>query len=128
MIRFSVEGTPIQQGSMRHIGNGRMIHNKAAELATWRAMVALGARQAGCQPIDSPIVIFMRFRIKRPKTVKRDLPTVPPDLDKQIRSILDALTGTAYIDDSQVVDIKASKVYSDNPGVDIEISDGFDCL
>ena len=113
---------------MRHIGNGRMIHNKAAELATWRALVALGAKQAGCQPIDSPIIISMRFRIKRPKTVKRDLPTVPPDLDKQIRSILDALTGTAYADDSQVVDIKASKVYSDNPGVDIEISDGFDCL
>ena len=128
MIRFSVEGTPIQQGSMRHIGNGRMIHNKAAELATWRAMVALAAKQAGCQPIDSPIIISMRFRIKRPKTVKRDLPTVPPDLDKQIRSILDALTGTAYIDDSQVVDISATKVYSDNPGVDIEISDGFDCL
>ena len=128
MIRFSAEGTPIQQGSMRYIGNGKMIHNKSAELATWRATVGIAAKQAGCKPIDSPIMIVMRFRIKKPKTVKREHPTVPPDLDKQIRSILDALTGIAYADDSQVIDIKATKVYSDAPGVDIEISDEFDCL
>ena len=128
MISFSAEGTPVPQGSMKHIGNGRMIHSRATELATWRALVALAAKQAGCKPIDSPIIISMRFRIKKPKTVKRQHPTVPPDLDKQIRSVLDALTGTAYIDDSQVIDIKASKVYSDAPGVDIEISDEFDCL
>jgi crossover junction endodeoxyribonuclease RusA len=128
VIKFSVEGTPIQQGSMRYIGNGRMIHNKAAELATWRAMVGFAAKEAGCQPIDTPILIRMKFRIKRPKTVKREYPTVPPDLDKQIRSILDALTGIAYDDDSQVIDISAQKVYSDNPGVDIEISEEFDCL
>ena len=128
MILFSAEGTPVPQGSMKHIGNGRIIHSRATELATWRALVALAAKNAGCKPVDSPIIISMRFRIKKPKTVKRQHPTVPPDLDKQIRSVLDALTGTAYIDDSQVIDIKASKVYSDAPGVDIEISDEFDCL
>jgi len=128
LISFSAEGTPIQQGSMRYIGNGRMIHSKSAELAIWRSTIALAAKNAGCKPVDSPIIISMRFRIKKPKTVKRQHPTVPPDLDKQIRSVLDALTGTAYIDDSQVIDIKASKVYSDAPGVDIEISDEFDCL
>ena len=113
---------------MKHIGYGRMIHSKSAELAIWRSTIALAAKNAGCKPVDSPIIISMRFRIKKPKTVKRQHPTVPPDLDKQIRSVLDALTGTAYIDDSQVIDIKASKVYSDAPGVDIEISDEFDCL
>ena len=42
--------------------------------------------------------------------------------------VLDGLTGTAYEDDSQVIDIKATKVYSDAPGVDIEVSDSFDCI
>jgi Holliday junction resolvase RusA-like endonuclease len=128
LIKFGVEGTPIPQGSMRHIGNGRMIHSRATELATWRALIANAAKSAGCKPIDSPIIISMRFRLKRPKTVKRDLPTVPPDLDKLVRGVLDGLTDTAYADDSQVIDIRASKVYSDAPGVDIEISDGFDCV
>ena len=128
MIKFSVEGTPIQQGSMRHIGHGRMIHNKAVELAAWRADIASAAKLAGCKPILDPIAITMRFRVKRPKSVKRDYPTVAPDLDKYIRGVNDGLTGVAFADDSQVVQIIASKEYADAPGVDIEISEGFDCL
>ena len=128
MIKFSVEGTPIQQGSMRHIGHGRMIHNKAVELAAWRADIASAAKLAGCKPILDPIAITMRFRVKRPKSVKREYPTVAPDLDKYVRSVNDGLTGVAFADDSQVIRIIASKEYSDTPGVDIEINEGFDCL
>ena len=128
MIKFSVEGTPIQQGSMRHIGHGRMIHSKAVELAAWRADIASAAKLAGCKPILDPIAITMRFRVKRPKSVKREYPTVAPDLDKYVRSVNDGLTGVAFADDSQVIQIIASKKYADSPGVDIEISEGFDCL
>ena len=128
MIKFSVEGTPIPQGSMKHIGGGRMIHSRATELATWRALIAHAAKQAGCQPIDSPIIITMKFRLKRPKTVKRDHPTVPPDTDKLVRAVNDGLTGQAYADDSQIIKIVASKEYAQAAGVDIEISDEFDCL
>jgi crossover junction endodeoxyribonuclease RusA len=128
VISFGVEGTPIQQGSMKFIRPGVMIHSRAVELATWRADIALAAKVAGCKPIDSPIIITMRFRVKKPKTVKRDYPTVAPDLDKYIRAVNDGLTGVAFNDDSQVIHITASKVYSDNPGVDIEVSDEFDCL
>ena len=128
MIKFSVEGTPIQQGSMRHIGHGRMIHNKAVELAAWRADIASAAKLAGCKPILDPIAITMKFRVKRPKSVKREYPTVAPDLDKYVRSVNDGLTGVAFADDSQVIQIIASKEYADSPGVDIEISEGFDCL
>ena len=128
MIKFSVEGTPIQQGSMRHIGHGRMIHSKAVELAAWRADIASAAKLAGCKPILDPIAITMKFRVKRPKSVKREYPTVAPDLDKYVRSVNDGLTGVAFADDSQVIQIIASKEYADSPGVDIEISEGFDCL
>ena len=128
MIKFSVEGTPIQQGSMRHIGHGRMIHSKAVELAAWRADIASAAKLAGCKPILDPIAITMRFRVKRPKSVKREYPTVAPDLDKYVRSVNDGLTGVAFADDSQVIQIIASKEYADSPGVDLEIREGFDCL
>ena len=123
-----MEGTPIQQGSMRHVGHGRMIHNKAVELAAWRADIANAAKLVGCTPILDPIEITMRFRVKRPKSVKREHPTVAPDLDKYIRGVNDGLTGVAFADDAQVIKITASKEYSDQPGVDIEISDSFDCI
>jgi Holliday junction resolvase RusA-like endonuclease len=69
----------------------------------------------------------MKFFYERGKTVTRQIPTVPPDLDKQIRSILDALTGVAYGDDSQVTRILASKEYG-SPGVEIEVTGGFETL
>ena len=73
-----------------------MIHNKAVELAAWRADIAREAKLAGCTPISDPIAITMRFRVKKPKTVKRQYPTVAPDLDKYIRAVLDGLTGIPY--------------------------------
>ena len=126
-IAFSVEGKPIQQGSMRAFNN-RIVHNKTKELMEWRSKVAQAAHLAGCSPIDGAITISMRFRYQRPKSITRIQPTVPPDLDKQIRSILDALTGVAYADDSQVVRITATKEYQSSQGVDIEITGGFDHL
>ena len=126
-IAFSVEGKPIQQGSMRAFNN-RIVHNKTKDLMAWRGQVGQAAHVAGCTPIDGAISISMRFRYLRPKSVMRTQPTVPPDLDKQIRSILDALTGIAYKDDSQVVQITASKEYQGSQGVDIVITGGFDHL
>ncbi len=113
---------------MKHIGNGRMIHSRATELATWRSLIALAAKQAGCKPIDGPIIISMKFRLKRPKTVKREFPTVAPDLDKLVRGVNDGLTGVAYVDDSQIIKIATTKEYSEFTGVDIEINDGPDCI
>jgi len=126
-IAFSVEGKPIQQGSMRAFNN-RIVHNKTKELMEWRSRVGQAAHVAGCTPIDGAITITMRFRYQRPRSVTRTQPTVPPDLDKQIRSILDALTGIAYKDDSQVVEITATKEYHQDQGVDVTITGGFDDL
>ncbi len=126
-IAFSVEGKPIQQGSMRAFNN-HIVHNKTKELMEWRSKVGQAAHLAGCTPIHGAITITMRFRYQRPKSVARIQPTVPPDLDKQIRSILDALTGIAYQDDAQVVQITATKEYQGSQGVDITITGGFDHL
>jgi crossover junction endodeoxyribonuclease RusA len=126
-IAFSVEGKPIQQGSMRAFNN-RIVHNKTKDLMEWRSKVGQAAHLAGCTPITGAITISMRFRYLRPKSVIRTQPTVPPDLDKQIRSILDALTGIAYVDDSQVVEITATKGYHTTQGVDVVITGGFDHL
>jgi Holliday junction resolvase RusA-like endonuclease len=49
------------------------------------------------------------------------MPTVPPDLDKLIRAVLDGLTGVAYKDDGQVVRITAVKIYAQKIGVQIGV-------
>lgn len=118
-MRFFVAGKPVQQGSMKAFNN-RVVHQKSKELLAWRELVAIRARQAGCTPSESPIGISMAFTLEKPKTARRERPTVPPDLDKQVRSILDALTGIAYVDDAQVCELSAAKAYG-LPGVWIEL-------
>ena len=64
------------------------------------------------------------FYLEKPKTVKRDAPTVPPDLDKLLRS-LDSLTGIIWEDDALVTKITAFKKYASDtnpPGAFLQIS------
>jgi Holliday junction resolvase RusA-like endonuclease len=49
-------------------------------------------------------------------------PTGRPDLDNVIKSILDALNGVAYSDDSAVISVTAEKRYAENPRVDVMLT------
>lgn len=51
------------------------------------------------------------------------LPTGKPDLDNVIKIICDALNKVAYLDDKTVVELSASKVYSDVPKVIVKIEE-----
>lgn len=49
-------------------------------------------------------------------------PVVKPDTDNYIKSTLDGLNGLLWEDDNQIVDLIAHKYYSDNPRVEIEVT------
>lgn len=70
----------------------------------------------------------MDFYLPRPASVKvskRPFPIVPPDLDKLARGLLDGIGQSEVIwgDDSQVVELVATKSYADDreAGADIRI-------
>jgi Holliday junction resolvase RusA-like endonuclease len=121
VISFRVDGQPIPQGSMKVI-NGHIIHSQGSALAAWRSAIGLTAKMAGCKPTGEAVSMTLVFIMKKPKTVTRIDPTVAPDLDKLVRGALDALTAIAYKDDSQVIEIRAMKVYGEQPGVEIIIA------
>ena len=50
-------------------------------------------------------------------------PTRRPDLDNIAKSICDALNGTAYKDDSQIIRLTVEKWYSTYPRVEVRIED-----
>lgn len=116
-----VVGEPAPQGSKRHVGGGRMVES-SAKVAPWRETVAADvARAVGEQsftPVDGPVAVTVLFTLARPvSTPKRViLPFRKPDLDKLLRSTLDALTmGGALVDDARVVALTARKLYA-TPG------------
>lgn len=49
-----------------------------------------------------------------------------PDLDNLEKSVLDAMTGVFFVDDSLVCDVHASKLWSLNPAIAVDIMDAID--
>lgn len=123
-LEFEVYGVPIPQGS-KNVYRGRLVEAQGAKLKIWREEVkTAAANHYTAEPLEGPIRLEVTFWMPRPKTVKRDLPTVPPDADKLLRGCNDALTGTIFVDDAQVVDCLLQKRYADErmPGATIRIS------
>lgn len=112
---FVVPGEPIGQGSMKHIGNGRMIASNDKKLRIWRKAIVDAIQAAAEIPLfDGPTKLEVHFCIERPKTVKREYPTTPYDADKLVRAVGDGCTDSGVIsDDAIFVDIVASKRYGE---------------
>lgn len=122
-LYFSVVGVePAPQGSKRHVGNGVMVESskkvkpfrEAVADAVFRAFVATGDDRT----FTEPVVLWATFFMPKPRTVKRLLPSVPPDLDKMCRALFDGLEQNARVieSDSMIVRVHASKVYAAVPG------------
>lgn len=134
MTEFTVHGRPIPEGSTKAYPVRRpdgsvgatITHAKSTELMEWRYRIAKGYEEAEGELYDSsiPVSIGIEFHFMRPKSIsakKRPYPVTRPDLDKLVRAVLDALTGMAYKDDSQVLELKASKFYGEREGVRITV-------
>lgn len=119
-VQFWVPGTPKPQGSKRaFVVKGRAIVTEAAgdALRTWRQDVKMFAHHAmeGRPPWGQPTGIYLSIGfvlhrpLNTPKTKATPLAVKVPDLDKLTRGVCDALTGTVYADDSQVVSLNVWK-------------------
>lgn len=123
VVTIKVEGQPIPKGSMRHIGNGRMIDQTKVKpwMNSIRSASLLAAQEAGfTEMIDVPVAVFIEFFFPRPAAAKNRLyphKRSVGDIDKLSRAVLDALQPTRtergiLTDDALVVTLVAQKVYS----------------
>lgn len=127
-VSFDVSGLPIPQGSTRaFVVKGRpVITSTAKGLPQWRQLVALCAQEVARTVFEGPVCVELHFRLPRPKSApkrKRTYATKRPDLDKLARSVLDSITHVLIRDDSQVVELRATKDYGSPPGVRVTIEE-----
>ena len=89
----------------------------------WAARDAM--RSAHATPFTGAVAVRIDVYLARPESVRRDLPTVKPDLDKLVRLVLDALARVAFGDDAAVCRLDARKRYtlSADPYVSIGVSE-----
>jgi Holliday junction resolvase RusA-like endonuclease len=146
-LHIRVTGRPAPQGS-KDIGAAGQLLESSAYLPAWRAAVKIGAYKAyaaagivtGELPVftrERPVVIEQLTFLLETVQCRADgseLPIGKPDIDKLLRSTLDALGGARrertarlFEDDSQVVRIerlsKQRPRLGDRPGAIIIISD-----
>lgn len=118
---FTVTGTAAPQGSKKAFVRGKhaVLVESSDAVKPWRQDVVAAAEQAmlavGWIPLDGPITVAVTFLLRRPPSIpkRRLFPHTKPDLDKLIRSTLDALTTAgAIVDDARAVDLMLRKRYA----------------
>ena len=133
---FTVFGVdPAPQGSKKYVGTRRtaaganipLIVEASPKLPAWRKAVDDAVRQAmtdsgDLSKFEGAVKVEAVFYLTRKPSVKREYPTVPPDVDKLTRALLDACKAV-WTDDALVVRLEVSKKYAvGQSGVAVTIS------
>ena len=107
---------PTAKGRARHSRMGRTYtpektRMKEEEIRYWLI-------QNDAPKFEGPLKVAMGFGFKRPKSVskkKRPYHTVKPDLTNVAKLVEDAANEVLWHDDSQIVDMRIYKFYTESP-------------
>jgi Holliday junction resolvase RusA-like endonuclease len=135
---FELQGKPGHKARHRSRivfpkGKKAFIHNYPdPNTAAYEKMLAEAASlfMRGKLPTTRPLAVLVHAfkeipqswsrRDKDEALVQRILPTGRPDADNYFK-VVDAMNGIVFADDSQIVDARCIKRYSDQPGLRIEV-------
>lgn len=135
-IAFTVPAVPIAQPRQRHAVRGGFAKNYTPSkhpVQAFKATVRLAYAQAagGVGVTAEPIALRVTFVMPRPKNQHWKTKPTPryghtkkPDIDNLLKSLKDALTGLAWVDDSQVCAVEARKFVAagdESPHVSVQI-------
>jgi Holliday junction resolvase RusA-like endonuclease len=135
-ITFTIPGEPVAKGRARSfIRAGHVAHYTPNKTARYENLVKLAAQQAMGEkpPAEGAVALIVRAfmgiptswsqKKQRAAALGEITPTKRPDLDNIVKAIKDGANGVTWKDDSQVVDVRASKRYG-QPRVEVEVRVG----
>lgn len=132
MIEFTVKGKPVGKGRPRFTRTG---HTYTPEKTrAYEAAVAWECRKAmkGKLPSTLPQNVSVEVMVKPPKSWTKTktknalggfITPGRPDIDNYLKAVLDGCNGVAFLDDSQVVSVYATKRYAETDGVRVIIKE-----
>jgi len=139
IYNFRIFGDPVSQGRPRFFvrKKGGVGCEDPAKSKDWKQNVINQILVSNGRPekfkfIDGPITLTLNFFMPRPKSLPKKVKhhIKRPDLDNLVKAIKDALSGLLYKDDSQIIELIATKeyckirpdgYYEDPPGVSIRL-------
>lgn len=130
-VIITVPGVPVPKGRPRFSTAGRFPRaytpKKTADyesLVRACAAVEMGSRAL----LEGPLVVNVSAHLPIPQSwsrKKREAAIYPigkPDSDNFLKAACDSLNGVVYADDSQIVDARVVKLYSDKPHLTITVA------
>ncbi|MFC7783327.1 RusA family crossover junction endodeoxyribonuclease [Rossellomorea sp. GCM10028870] len=133
MIQFTVYGTPVAQGRPRFSSQGGYTRaydpKKSKDFKKYVKLVAAENRPK--KLLEGPLQLFIRVYKPTLKNFSQKKlaaaesgelrPLTKPDVDNYVKGIKDACNQILWKDDSQVVELLASKWYSEDPRIEIMV-------
>jgi len=127
---FSVPGVPQGKGRPRFVRKTGMAFTPAKTRSYEAEIKAFALDRWGTSdPLTGPLRVRVTAYLPVPKSwskKKREaalggevLPTGRPDVDNYAKAVCDALNEIVYRDDSQVVELVATKAYCQRPRLDV---------
>ena len=132
MITFKVDADPVGKQRARYAKRGNFVQTYTPDKTrNYEALIKEAAIQAmgSNEILETPVNLYLYIRAPIPKSLPKkrleaylngsEKPIKKPDASNVLKSVEDAMNGVVYKDDSQIVNIHVTKVYSSVPGVDI---------
>ena len=132
MLTFKVDGDPVGKQRARYAKRGNYVQTYTPDKTrNYEALIKEAAIQAmgSNEILETPVNLYLYIRAPIPKSLPKkrleaclngsEKPIKKPDASNVLKSVEDAMNGVIYKDDSQIVNIHVTKVYSSVPGVDI---------
>lgn len=118
-----IQGKPATKGSyvaITRADGGSFLKNDSLGLKGWTEEIRYlaSAEMRGVPPYTAVYLEIVIYR-KRPQKKHPKYPNMRPDPDKVARAVMDALTGIAYVDDSNVIIVLARKAWDDSHHTEI---------
>ena len=131
---YTFEITPVPQGRPRFVKRGAFVQTYDPKTSkefkqTLKKLAIQQSPTLSESALEVSIVFYMSIPKSKPKKWREraarneEKCTVHKDLDNLAKSVLDALTGAMWKDDSQIVTLKLYKVYSDEPKIELEVTE-----
>lgn len=132
-INFTVDGKPFGKERPRPNRTGHGVYTPE-RTKMYEYKVAQNAKKAFLEePLESNIRVSIKayFGVaksdskakKQAKLAGEIQPARTPDADNIAKAILDGMNGVVYKDDKQVIELKVTKQYAEEPRVDVSVEE-----
>jgi Holliday junction resolvase RusA-like endonuclease len=136
MLQFHIDAEPVPKGRPKFSKVGGFMRAYTPKKTSDYESIVRATAQQAMGPTDLletalGVYLYIRLPIPQSHSKKRkeaclsgqEKPIKKPDIDNLAKSVLDGMNGVIWKDDSQIVSLHVTKVYSSGSGVDVLVKE-----